>query len=140
MAAIEEEKRIATANRIAKMKARQADKAIDTTKMHWDTMRAKWVPIQGGKPVSSTKTTVPETPKAPQPPPLKRSRGSSAEKHNTLMEMLARPEGATKPEIAQATGWEPHTAGARISGLKADYDVTKTKEAWGTVYRAKPKK
>lgn len=141
VAAIEEEKRIATANRIAKMKEGLAAKAIDTTKMRWDTSRAKWVPIQGGTPVTATKTSTPTktTPTLPLGPPKQRPRGGSDTKHATMMSMLLRPEGATKPEIAAATGWEPHTAGARISGIKGTHNVLKTKETRGTVYRAHPK-
>lgn len=147
LAAEEERKKLETANRIAKMKIRMATKAIDTTGMRWDTVRAKWVPIQGGKPVSvpkpketipatTTKTSAPGTGEIKPDAATKRSRGSSEAKHALMMEMLTREGGATKPEIGKATNWEPHTAGARISGIKGAYTVTKTKEARGTVYRA----
>jgi Protein of unknown function (DUF3489) len=39
-------------------------------------------------------------------------------KQALLLELLHRPEGATIAEIQQATGWQPHTARAAITGLK----------------------
>ena len=67
----------------------------------------------------------------------KTKRGNADVKHDKLMKMLLRSEGATKAEIGAETEWLEHTAGARISGIKNEYTVTKVKEKGrGTVYRA----
>ena len=39
-------------------------------------------------------------------------------KQALLVDLLSRPEGASIAEIQQATGWQPHTARAAITGLK----------------------
>jgi hypothetical protein len=39
-------------------------------------------------------------------------------KRALLVDLLRRPEGATVAEIQQATGWQPHSARAAITGLK----------------------
>lgn len=56
-------------------------------------------------------------------------------KHATLLDLLRRPQGATLQEIADATGWQTHTAQARIGGVRKMYDVPVAKEDRGTVYR-----
>jgi Protein of unknown function (DUF3489) len=39
-------------------------------------------------------------------------------KQGLLIDLLRRPEGASIAEIQEATGWQPHTARAAITGLK----------------------
>jgi hypothetical protein len=39
-------------------------------------------------------------------------------KQQQVIEMLRRPEGAAIDEIAEATGWQPHTVRGLISGLR----------------------
>jgi hypothetical protein len=53
--------------------------------------------------------------------------------------MLRRPEGATVPEMVEATGWQPHTvrgamAGARKKKLGLQIRSEKVEER-GRVYR-----
>jgi len=84
-------------------------------------------PAPAARKVIGHARTAPFTSKVGQPP---------TDKQAALLTMLARPEGATLAEIAAATGWEEHTAGARISGVKKVKTVNKTKEARGTVYRS----
>nr|WP_093163057.1 DUF3489 domain-containing protein [Aliiruegeria lutimaris] len=53
--------------------------------------------------------------------------------------MLARPQGASLEAICKATGWQPHSARAILSGLrKAGYTVERQaaeKQGAGSVYR-----
>lgn len=47
-------------------------------------------------------------------------------KTETVRAMLARPEGASLEAICKATGWQPHSARAVLSGFrKAGYTVTR---------------
>lgn len=46
---------------------------------------------------------------APAPAPTKR---------DAILELLARPEGASLDEMVAATGWLPHTTRAMLTGLK----------------------
>ncbi|MBX6741923.1 MAG: DUF3489 domain-containing protein [Acetobacteraceae bacterium] len=39
-------------------------------------------------------------------------------KQETVLAMLRRPEGATVAQIAEATGWAPHTVRGFFAGLK----------------------
>lgn len=49
---------------------------------------------------------------------LSRKTGDTGAKEGTLKALLARKGGATVREICEDTGWLPHTARARISGLR----------------------
>lgn len=42
----------------------------------------------------------------------------------TVHDMITAKGGATMPEIQKATGWLPHTARARISGIVAKHKLT----------------
>jgi Protein of unknown function (DUF3489) len=59
-----------------------------------------------------------------------------------LADLLRRPEGASIAEIQQATGWQPHSARAEITGLKKkSLAVTRTLRRDGTrAYRLNPDK
>ena len=61
-------------------------------------------------------------------------------KQAMLIDMLSRPEGATVAEIAEATGWQPHTVRGAIAGaLKKRLGLTIASEkvdGRGRVYRA----
>lgn len=54
-----------------------------------------------------------------------------------VREMLERPEGASLADLCQATGWQPHTVRAALSGLrKAGLSIDRGKGDAGTsVYR-----
>ena len=60
-------------------------------------------------------------------------------KQAQIISMLQRPDGATIAEMVAATGWQPHTARAAISGAlkkKLALPITSLKvEGRGTVYR-----
>lgn len=56
-----------------------------------------------------------------------------------ILELLARPEGATLAEMAKATGWQEHSIRGALSGILAKkYRVAVTSEVAGErgrVYR-----
>jgi len=141
----ERRKVLAANQRIAKEALKKA-KAVDITNKRWDATRARWVPdrlmVRPVKPkevvIVSTEYKTTTSTKTTPPPAV--PHGEAKAKHDTLMGLLTRPEGATKAEISSATGWLPHTAGARISGIKVTHNVTRTREARGTVYRVVSKK
>jgi hypothetical protein len=62
-------------------------------------------------------------------------------KQALLIDLLRRPDGATIAEIRQATGWQPHTVRAAITGLKKKgFGVTSAPRGDGTrAYRLTPK-
>lgn len=63
---------------------------------------------------------------------------SKKTKSETLRAMLARRQGATIAALAKATGWQPHSLRAALSGLrKAGYEITRETGAakTGAVYR-----
>ncbi len=73
------------------------------------------------------KTTAPET---------KPKRGA---KQKALLELLERKTGATIAELAEATGWQPHTVRGAIAGVlkkRLGLNVTSEKiEGRGRVYK-----
>jgi hypothetical protein len=54
-------------------------------------------------------------PSPPRPAPRKPREGT---KREVVLATLRRPEGATVAQIAEATGWAPHTVRSFFSGLK----------------------
>ena len=61
-------------------------------------------------------------------------------KKSKVREMLARPEGATLEAICKATGWQPHSARAMLSGFRKEGCVveragSRDGNAGGSVYR-----
>jgi hypothetical protein len=77
---------------------------------------------------------------ASEPTPEPRTpRQREGTKQALLIAMLRRPEGATVPEVVEATGWQAHTArGAMFGALKKrlGLEVTSEKvEGRGRVYR-----
>ena len=70
-----------------------------------------------------------------QKAPARSPRRGTKQAH--LVELLARPEGATIPQLQAATGWLPHTARAALTGLrKRGFAVTREKQDTGpSVYR-----
>jgi hypothetical protein len=66
-----------------------------------------------------------DQPLEPATPPRKRVRPGT--KKALLVDLLRRPEGASISEIQQATGWQPHSARAAITGLnKKSFGATRT--------------
>lgn len=54
-------------------------------------------------------------------PPAAHESGGAKKKRNkadTVLALLARPDGATLDELVAATGWLPHSARAALTGLK----------------------
>ncbi len=60
-------------------------------------------------------------------------------KQAQVIAMLKRPEGATIPQICEATGWQQHTVRGTFAGAfkkKLGLEITSTKEAGGQrIYR-----
>ena len=61
-------------------------------------------------------------------------------KQTLVLELLGRGEGASMPELIQATGWLPHTTRAALSRLRSSgAELTRTKRVDGTpTYRIVP--
>lgn len=76
-------------------------------------------------------TTTPATTDSPHPRPSKME---------AVIALLRRSEGATLGEIIEATGWQPHSARAVLTGLrKKGHMLEKTRREDMTCYRiAKP--
>lgn len=61
-------------------------------------------------------------------------------KTDKVRAMLARPQGATLEAICKATGWQPHSARAVLSGLRKagatiDREAPDEGKGGGSVYR-----
>ena len=72
---------------------------------------------------------------------MTRSRPQKASKFTQLLAVLAKPKGASLETICNATGWQPHSARAAVSGLrKAGYAIERLPEdgeAGLSIYRIK---
>jgi len=72
----------------------------------------------------------------PDPEPLSDAKRPS--KHDAVIAMLRRPEGATVDEVASATGWQRHTVRGVFSGTlkkKLGLTLASAQEERGRVYR-----
>ncbi|CUH39098.1 hypothetical protein JSE7799_01818 [Jannaschia seosinensis] len=61
-------------------------------------------------------------------------------KSETVRSLLARPQGANLEAICKATGWQPHSARAALSGFrKTGYTIEREtpqgRKAGGSIYR-----
>ena len=58
-------------------------------------------------------------------------------KPETILKFISRPSGATLGALEKATGWQPHSVRAALTGLrKAGHAIERGKDAKGvTVYR-----
>ena len=57
-------------------------------------------------------------------------------KRTAVIEMMRRKEGATIDELTAATGWQPHSARAILSGLrKQGHVISRSKRGERTCYR-----
>ena len=53
-----------------------------------------------------------------------------------VLDLLRRPDGATLPELIEATGWLPHTTRAALTGIrKKGHAVERSKRDGATCYR-----
>ena len=53
-----------------------------------------------------------------------------------VIALLVRPDGATLPELIEATGWLPHTTRAALTGIrKKGHAITRGKRDGATCYR-----
>ena len=57
-------------------------------------------------------------------------------KTDAVLKLLERQQGATVAQLRKATGWQPHSVRAALSGLrKKDHDIRREKSEKGvTVY------
>lgn len=73
---------------------------------------------------------------APEPPEPQPARPQRQTKSSAVVALLQRPEGATLAEMVGATGWQPHTTRAALTGLKKkDFLIDKGKRDDATCYR-----
>jgi DNA-binding IclR family transcriptional regulator len=57
-------------------------------------------------------------------------------KIGTVLTLLQRKDGATLAELVAATGWQPHTTRAALTGLKKKgHVIEKSQRAGATTYR-----
>ncbi len=61
----------------------------------------------------------------------------SATKLDTILKLLGHKNGATLPALEKATGWQPHSVRAALTGLrKKGHAIERAKDGKGaTVYR-----
>ena len=53
-------------------------------------------------------------------------------KADTILDLLQRPAGASIAELTKATGWQPHSVRAALTGLrKKEREVVRTKDNQG---------
>ena len=53
-------------------------------------------------------------------------------KADTILDLLQRPAGASIAELTKATGWQPHSVRAALTGLrKKEREVVRTKDKQG---------
>ena len=77
--------------------------------------------------MSTTKKSRPKTSKAS---------AQRTTKIGRVIELLRRPGGATLAEMTGATGWQPHTTRAALTGLrKKGHTIEKSKRDGVTCYR-----
>ena len=63
----------------------------------------------------------------------------TATKPETILKLVRRKSGATLKAMQDATGWQPHSVRAALTGLrKKGHDIKRGKDGKGdTIYRAK---
>jgi hypothetical protein len=84
-------------------------------------------------PANPRPTKAPNQPAA-APDASMRPRG----KVGVILDLVSRSQGAKIAELQQATGWQPHSVRAALTGLrKRGVEVAWTKETDATVYHAK---
>jgi hypothetical protein len=64
--------------------------------------------------------------------------GTKPSKIGTVLALLLRKEGATLAELVAATGWQPHTTRAALTGLrKKGHVIEKAQRDGATTWRIK---
>lgn len=64
--------------------------------------------------------------------PALATRGS---KKARIIDLLRRPQGAAISDLTAATGWQPHSARAMLTGIRKDgKDLVRTKDEAGTTH------
>ena len=93
-------------------------------------------PAQGKAPVKKPRTkrkTIPAKPKGGKQGPTPRQ----GTKQALVIGLLERKRGATIDEMVKATGWQPHSVRAALTGLrKRGIEVTRERKDGVTTYRA----
>ena len=85
-----------------------------------DAKRKTLSPVTAANPAAATDASSPSA--APKPP----------SKQSQVIALLEQPEGVTLAVIVGATGWQPHSARAVLSGLrKGGYDISSDKPEGG---------
>ena len=60
-------------------------------------------------------------------------------KGDMVTRILSREKGATVPEMSKATGWQPHSCRAFLTGLRKKFTVVKEQRGDGKLaYRLQP--
>ena len=60
-------------------------------------------------------------------------------KADLVTRILSRDKGATVPEMSKATGWQPHSCRAFLTGLRKKFTVLKEQRGDGKLaYRLQP--
>ena len=60
------------------------------------------------------------------------ARGRRQTKQARILELLQRPRGASITDLTKATGWQPHSIRAALTGLrKKDHEVVHAKDEGG---------
>lgn len=74
---------------------------------------------------------------APKTPKVNRHGQRGGGKMDAILALLTRPEGARLGELEKATGWQPHSVRAALTGLrKRGVEVTRERKDEVTTYRA----
>jgi DNA-binding MarR family transcriptional regulator len=96
-----------------------------------DTDQPTKIPRAPGKATPKSKKAA----AGPGTPTHAPARGGKAE---TILALVSRPGGARIADLQKATGWQPHSVRAALTGLrKRGIDITRAKEGDATVYHAK---
>ena len=110
----------------AAKKAGSADRSAENTRVP---------PPRSSRPRQLAAESSPHRQPDPTPPNATPRAGS---KLALVIEMLAKPEGATISALTSATGWQPHTARAALTGLrKRGFAIERARVDGGTlsIYR-----
>ena len=90
-------------------------------------------PKAGDPAAGQVKDTSPDASPAPAPP--EGTKPKSGSKISQVIALLRRSEGATLAEMVEATGWQPHTTRAALTGLKKKgHAIERTKRDDATCY------
>ena len=89
-------------------------------------------PVKGAEDIGNEAVNTQASTHSPEPdaPALPRNT-----KINTVLALLQREEGATLDELCEATGWQPHSTRAALTGLrKKGHVIARTRRDDATCY------